>query len=77
MSAIGAQRKCLHGSFPAAIEGIAENICSSRTFLRLTQMYGPNSRRSPSMCIDNCVARTLFSGFDTGAKSTDETTQKF
>jgi len=36
MSACGAERKCRHGSVPAAIGGIPENICSSRAFLRLT-----------------------------------------
>ena len=32
----GASRKCRHGALPAAIEGNAENICSSRAFLTLT-----------------------------------------
>jgi hypothetical protein len=36
LSAIGAERKCRHGSPPAAIGGISENIFSSRAFLRLT-----------------------------------------
>ena len=35
-SAAGAERKCRHGSLLAAIEGIPENICSSRAFRRLT-----------------------------------------
>ncbi len=34
--AFGAEGKCWHGSLPAAIDGIPENICSSRAFLRLT-----------------------------------------
>jgi hypothetical protein len=33
---IGAERKCWHGSLPAAIGGIPENIRSSRAFLGLT-----------------------------------------
>jgi hypothetical protein len=36
-SAIGAERKCRHGSLPAAIGGNPENICSSRALLRLTR----------------------------------------
>src|SRR5208283_2129540 len=36
MSACGAERKCWYGALPAAIEGNAENICSSRAFLWLT-----------------------------------------
>jgi hypothetical protein len=36
MSASGAERKCWYGALPAAIEGNAENICSSRAFLWLT-----------------------------------------
>jgi hypothetical protein len=36
MSATGAERKCWHGSLPAALQGIPENICSSRHFLTVT-----------------------------------------
>ena len=35
-SASGAERKCWYGALPAAIEGNAENICSSRASLWLT-----------------------------------------
>ena len=34
---LGVDRKCRHGSLPAARRAIPENICSSRAFLRLTQ----------------------------------------
>ena len=37
VSQAGAERKCWHGSLPAAIGGNAENLCSSRAFLRLIQ----------------------------------------
>jgi hypothetical protein len=30
------ERKCWHGALPAAIGANAENVCSSRAFLRLT-----------------------------------------
>jgi hypothetical protein len=36
VSDLGAERKCWHDALPAAIGGNAENICSSRAFLRLT-----------------------------------------
>jgi hypothetical protein len=32
-----AVRKCWRGSLPAAIDGIPENMCSSRAFARLTE----------------------------------------
>ena len=34
---LGVDRKCRHGSLPAARRAIPENICSSRAFLRLTR----------------------------------------
>jgi hypothetical protein len=37
MSGVGAERKSPHGSLPASIGGIPENICSSRVFPWLTQ----------------------------------------
>jgi hypothetical protein len=36
ISGFGAEGKCWRGSLPAAIDGIPENICSSRVFLELT-----------------------------------------
>jgi hypothetical protein len=35
-SAFGAERKCWHGSLPAAIGGNAENMCSPRVLLTVT-----------------------------------------
>jgi hypothetical protein len=37
MSGSGAERKCRHGSLPAATGGIPENIYSSRAFLDVLQ----------------------------------------
>ena len=42
MSACGAECTCRHGSLPAAIRGIPENICSSQAFLRLIHK-GPSA----------------------------------
>ena len=46
MTASGGDPKFWHGSPPAAIQGIPENICSSRAFLGLTHGRYDLSTRS-------------------------------
>jgi hypothetical protein len=46
---LGVDRKCRHGSLPAARRAIPENICSSRAFLRLTLSGGLPKATATSM----------------------------
>jgi hypothetical protein len=62
---LGVDRKCRHGSLPAARRAIPENICSSRAFLRLTRSgrhlldWATSERRSVSDGVSPNCSRYL------------------
>ena len=64
MSACGAERKCWYGALPAAIEGNAENICSSRASaireFEASDVDGETRRVGADLAVLGAVAIAAF-----------------